>query len=65
MPQLFGINQARPRDLVRSGLDVERRSQVNDHRTEVKTSDVNGVLDGDLDDLIRTFLLQAANQKLA
>jgi peptide chain release factor 2 len=36
--------------------------QVNDHRTEVKTSDVNGVLDGDLDDLIRTYLLQAANE---
>jgi peptide chain release factor 2 len=36
--------------------------QVNDHRTEVKTSDVNGVLDGDLDDLIRTFLLQSANK---
>jgi len=35
--------------------------QVNDHRTEVKTSDVSGVLDGDLDDLIRTYLLQAAN----
>jgi len=35
--------------------------QVNDHRTEVKTSDVDGVLDGDLDDLIRTFLLKAAN----
>jgi peptide chain release factor 2 len=37
--------------------------QVNDHRTEVKTSDVNGVLDGDLDELIRTFLLQAANAR--
>jgi len=36
--------------------------QVNDHRTEVKTSDVEGVLDGDLDDLIRTYLLKAANQ---
>jgi peptide chain release factor 2 len=36
--------------------------QVNDHRTEVKTSDVDGVLDGDLDDLIRTYLLKAANQ---
>src|SRR3984893_5047646 len=33
MPQLFGINQASPRDLVRSGLEVERRSQVHDHRT--------------------------------
>jgi peptide chain release factor 2 len=31
--------------------------QVNDHRTEVKTSDVEGVLDGDLEELIRTFLL--------
>ena len=37
--------------------------QVNDHRTEVKTSDVTGVLDGDIDDLIRTFLLQSANEK--
>jgi peptide chain release factor 2 len=37
--------------------------QVNDHRTEVKTSDVQGVLDGDLDDLIRTYLLQHANGK--
>jgi len=37
--------------------------QVNDHRTELKTSDVNGVLDGDLDELIRTFLLKAANEK--
>jgi peptide chain release factor 2 len=35
--------------------------QVNDHRTEVKTSDVDGVLDGDLDGLIRTYLLKAAN----
>jgi peptide chain release factor 2 len=35
--------------------------QVNDHRTELKTSDVSGVLDGDLDELIRTFLLKAAN----
>ncbi|HLL25295.1 MAG TPA: peptide chain release factor 2 [Kofleriaceae bacterium] len=35
--------------------------QVNDHRTEVKTSDVSGVLDGDLDDLIRTYLLKAAD----
>ncbi|HUS32142.1 MAG TPA: peptide chain release factor 2 [Kofleriaceae bacterium] len=37
--------------------------QVNDHRTEVKTSDVQGVLDGDLDELIRTYLLQQANGK--
>jgi peptide chain release factor 2 len=37
--------------------------QVNDHRTELKTSDVSGVLDGDLDELIRTYLLQAANER--
>jgi peptide chain release factor 2 len=37
--------------------------QVNDHRTDLKTSDVDGVLDGDLDDLIRTYLLQAANAR--
>ncbi len=37
--------------------------QVNDHRTELKTSDVSSVLDGDLDDLIRTYLLQSANAK--
>ena len=36
--------------------------QVNDHRTEIKTSDVDGVLDGDLDDLIRTYLLKAADK---
>jgi len=37
--------------------------QVNDHRTDLKTSDVDGVLDGDLDQLIRTYLLQAANAR--
>ena len=36
--------------------------QVNDHRTELKTSNVDGVLDGDLDELIRTYLLKAADQ---
>ncbi|HSK02399.1 MAG TPA: peptide chain release factor-like protein, partial [Kofleriaceae bacterium] len=39
--------------------------QVNDHRTELKTSDVDGVLDGDLDDLIRTYLLKSADEKRA
>ena len=37
--------------------------QVNDHRSDLKTSDVDGVLDGDLDELIRTHLLQAANAR--
>ena len=35
--------------------------QVNDHRTELKTSAVDAVLDGDIDELIRTYLLKAAN----
>jgi peptide chain release factor 2 len=37
--------------------------QVADHRTDVKTSDVDGVLDGDLDELVRTYLLRAADAK--
>jgi peptide chain release factor 2 len=37
--------------------------QVADHRTDVKTSDVDGVLDGDLDELIRTFLLRNADSQ--
>jgi len=39
--------------------------QVADHRTELKTSDVDGVLDGDLDELIRTFLLKKSGAELA
>ena len=39
--------------------------QVNDHRTELKTSDISGVLDGDLDELIRTYLLSNANKHVA
>jgi peptide chain release factor 2 len=31
--------------------------QVNDHRTELKVSDVDGVLDGDLDQFMEAFLL--------
>jgi peptide chain release factor 2 len=37
--------------------------QVADHRTDLKTSNVDGVLDGDLDELIRTYLLTAAEEK--
>ncbi len=33
--------------------------QVNDHRTELKSSNVNGVLDGDLDEFIRAYLIMA------
>jgi peptide chain release factor 2 len=31
---------------------------VNDHRTERKVSDVQGVMDGDLDDFIEAYLKQ-------
>jgi peptide chain release factor 2 len=39
--------------------------QVNDHRTDLKISNVSGVLDGDLDELIRTYLLKAASGTLS
>ena len=32
-------------------------TMVNDHRTETKSSDINSVMDGDLDDFIKAFLL--------
>jgi peptide chain release factor 2 len=34
-------------------------TMVNDHRTEVKITDVHGVMDGDLDPLIEAYLKQA------
>jgi peptide chain release factor 2 len=33
--------------------------QVNDHRTEIKVGNVDAVLDGDLDEFIKTYLIQA------
>ena len=36
--------------------------QVTDHRTELKIGKVDAVLDGDLDELIRTYLLQEGSQ---
>ncbi len=33
-------------------------TMVNDHRTEVKVTDVQGVMDGDLEPFIRAYLLQ-------
>lgn len=32
-------------------------TMVNDHRTEIKRTDINSVMDGDLDDFIKAFLL--------
>ncbi len=37
-------------------------TMVNDHRTELKTSDVQGVMDGDLDDFIEAYLKKFAVQ---
>jgi peptide chain release factor 2 len=34
-------------------------TMVNDHRTELKVTDVHRVMDGDLDELIETYLKQA------
>lgn len=33
-------------------------TMVNDHRTEMKVTDVQSVMDGDLDDLIKAYLLE-------
>ncbi|MDQ1266038.1 MAG: peptide chain release factor 2 [Bacteroidota bacterium] len=33
-------------------------TMVNDHRTEFKKTDIHGVMDGDLDDFIKAYLLQ-------
>ena len=35
-------------------------TMVNDHRTETKITDVQGVMDGDLDELIKAWLLEGA-----
>jgi peptide chain release factor 2 len=61
--------EAKAADEAKSRLKIEWGSQIRsyvlfpyqqvaDHRTELKTSRVDAVLDGDLDELIRTFLLQ-------
>jgi peptide chain release factor 2 len=36
---------------------------VNDHRTELKVSNVDGVLDGDIDPFIHAYLLQASGEE--
>lgn len=35
---------------------------VNDHRTELKITDAEGVLDGDLDELIKTYLMSTSGK---
>ena len=41
---------------IRSYVFDDRR--VKDHRTNYQTSDVNGVMDGDIDEFIKAFLMQ-------
>jgi len=36
---------------------------VNDHRTETKISDADGVLDGDIDEFIQAYLLQGRKER--
>jgi peptide chain release factor 2 len=40
-------------------------TRVKDHRTDVETGDVNRVLDGDLDEFARAYLLRAASRSAA
>ncbi len=37
-------------------------TMVNDHRTELKRTDIQAVMDGDLDDFIKAYLLSDVNQ---
>jgi len=37
-------------------------NMVKDHRTEAETSDTQGVMDGDLDEFIKAFLMQSGNR---
>lgn len=46
---------------IRSYVFDDRR--VKDHRTGYQTSDVNGVMDGDLDDFIKAYLMQFAGNE--
>ncbi|MFM8841025.1 MAG: peptide chain release factor 2, partial [bacterium] len=32
-------------------------TMVNDHRTELKKTDIHSVMDGDLDDFLKAYLL--------
>ncbi|MCX6137132.1 MAG: peptide chain release factor 2 [Ignavibacteriales bacterium] len=38
-------------------------NMVKDHRTDVETSDVHGIMDGDLDDFIKGYLMKFGNTK--
>ena len=46
---------------IRSYVFDDRR--VKDHRTGYQTSDVNGVMDGDLDGFIKAYLMEFAGEE--
>ena len=46
---------------IRSYVFDDRR--VKDHRTNYQTSDVNGVMDGDIDDFIKAFLMEFSSNE--
>ncbi len=41
---------------------IQTYTMVNDHRTELKVSDVQSVMDGDLDQFIHAFLKRYGGQ---
>ena len=45
---------------IRSYVFDDRR--VKDHRTGVQTSDIEGVMDGDLDEFIKAYLMEFGGQ---
>ena len=48
---------------IRSYVFDDRR--VKDHRTNYQTSDVGGVMDGDIDGFIKAFLMEFAGSENA
>ena len=46
---------------IRSYVFDDRR--VKDHRTNYQTSDVNGVMDGKIDDFIKAYLMEFSSQE--
>ena len=46
---------------IRSYVFDDRR--VKDHRTNYQTSDVNGVMDGEIDDFIKAYLMEFSEKE--
>ena len=46
---------------IRSYVFDDRR--VKDHRTNYQTSDVNGVMDGKIEDFIKAYLMEFSSQE--